>query len=187
MSGKIIPFVICDTNEKFLALVMGSQKAWKKTMETRQVWCPHPDTGSLLPQLQWGQVKSLRFYDTWGYVQVSEGTADTRDACVLKKSNSVVECSSSSGNHELQFLIDRIQQRYELAPEGSYTQYLLKEGGIKIRKKLIEEAAEVVLANDADLSSEVADLLYHLLVLLAHEKLSFSKVLECLQRRVHDS
>ncbi len=64
-----------------------------------------------------------------------------------------------------------IQKRQRSMPEGSYVSYLLREGVDKIGKKIGEEAAEVIIASKngvaARTSSEVADLWFHSLVLLA--------------------
>ena len=59
--------------------------------------------------------------------------------------------------------------------EGSYTSYLFAKGEDKILKKIGEEAAEVIIAakncND-ELRCELADLAYHLLVLMAQRGLA---------------
>ena len=64
-----------------------------------------------------------------------------------------------------------IQERRRSMPEGSYVSYLLREGIDKIGKKIGEEAAEVIIASKNGVadrtSSEVADLWFHSLVLLA--------------------
>jgi len=53
---------------------------------------------------------------------------------------------------------------------GSYTNYLLEKGVDKICKKIGEEAAEIIIAakneNPAELTAEIADLAYHVLVLM---------------------
>jgi len=63
-----------------------------------------------------------------------------------------------------------IESRERDRPEGSYTTYLFDRGIDKILKKVGEESAETIIAaknEDADqFVSEVADLIYHLLVLL---------------------
>jgi phosphoribosyl-ATP pyrophosphohydrolase len=73
-----------------------------------------------------------------------------------------------------------IQDRKANAPEGSYTAKLLAAGEDEIVKKLGEEAIEVVVAvkgqGDARIVSEVADLFYHTLVLLAARGLSLREV-----------
>ncbi len=71
---------------------------------------------------------------------------------------------------------------------GSYTVRLLDAGEDEILKKVGEEAMEVILAakgqGEEQLISEVADLFYHLLVLLAARGLTLADVeAELVQRR----
>jgi phosphoribosyl-ATP pyrophosphohydrolase len=71
---------------------------------------------------------------------------------------------------------------------GSYTARLLDAGEDEILKKVGEEAMEVILAakgqGDERVVSEVADLFYHLLVLLASRDLTLSDVeAEMVRRR----
>lgn len=71
----------------------------------------------------------------------------------------------------IESLFEVIKQRGEDKPEGSYTAKLLTGPHDKLLKKIGEEATEVVMAaKDADadqLRYESADLVYHLLVVLA--------------------
>ncbi|RIK77760.1 bifunctional phosphoribosyl-AMP cyclohydrolase/phosphoribosyl-ATP pyrophosphatase [candidate division KSB1 bacterium] len=80
-----------------------------------------------------------------------------------------------------------IQQRQREMPEGSYTTTLFNKGVKKIAQKVGEEALEVALASvnetDERLASETADLLYHLLVLLAARNISLGEVAKELTRR----
>ncbi|MFC7439932.1 bifunctional phosphoribosyl-AMP cyclohydrolase/phosphoribosyl-ATP diphosphatase HisIE [Laceyella putida] len=80
-----------------------------------------------------------------------------------------------------------IAERHLERPEGSYTTYLFDKGIDKILKKVGEETAEVIIAakneGHAELRYEVADLLYHLLVLLREKELPLSAVLEELRGR----
>ena len=75
------------------------------------------------------------------------------------------------GGHVLTRLASTIAQRLANRPRGSYTAQLADAGIGAISRKVGEEAVEVVVAahteNDQRLASEAADLLYHLLVLLA--------------------
>ena len=70
---------------------------------------------------------------------------------------------------------------------GSYTAKLLAGGEDEVLKKVGEEAMEVILAakgqGDERVVSEVADLLYHLLVLLAARGLQLADVEEELRAR----
>jgi phosphoribosyl-ATP pyrophosphohydrolase/phosphoribosyl-AMP cyclohydrolase len=71
----------------------------------------------------------------------------------------------------LEELFAVIQDRKEAMPEDSYTARLLKEGTPKVAQKVVEEAGETAIAatqgDKEQLTREVADLLYHSLVLLA--------------------
>ena len=73
----------------------------------------------------------------------------------------------------LSFLQDFIDKRKEEMPEGSYTTSLFKEGIRRITQKVGEEAIETVIGamanDDENFLYEGADLLYHLIVLLAHK------------------
>ena len=84
--------------------------------------------------------------------------------------------------------IDTIKQRKLEPVEGSYTNYLLDKGKEKICKKVGEEASEVIIAAMADkkddLVGELADLLYHNLVLMESSGVSYQDVLnEVLYRK----
>jgi phosphoribosyl-ATP pyrophosphohydrolase len=80
-----------------------------------------------------------------------------------------------------------IQARRANAPAGSYTAKLFAAGEDEIVKKVGEEAIEVILAvkgqGDERVVSEVADLFYHSLVLLAARGLSLAEVEAELGRR----
>ena len=80
-----------------------------------------------------------------------------------------------------------IQDRQKNPQDGSYTNYLFDKGLDKICKKIGEEAAEVIIAakNDrpAELSYEIADLLYHLSVLLVEKDINWDEIEQELRRR----
>ena len=88
---------------------------------------------------------------------------------------------------ELKTLEATIRDRLANPRPGSYTQQLVQAGEDEIVKKVGEEAVEVVLAvkgqGDARVISEVADLVYHTLVLLASRGLSLADVEAELERR----
>lgn len=84
--------------------------------------------------------------------------------------------------------VDRIvAQRAAERPEGSYTTYLLEKGLDKVLKKVGEETTEVVIAakngSGVELRAEVADLLFHLLVLLRVRDLPVGEVWAELEER----
>ena len=80
-----------------------------------------------------------------------------------------------------------ISERMAKRPEGSYTVKLLRSGWTRIAQKVGEEGLEVALAgaggSDHEVIHEVADLLYHVLVMLKARGLSLEPVLKELRSR----
>jgi phosphoribosyl-ATP pyrophosphohydrolase/phosphoribosyl-ATP pyrophosphohydrolase/phosphoribosyl-AMP cyclohydrolase len=80
----------------------------------------------------------------------------------------------------LRELYSVIMDRKDHPVEGSYTNYLFDKGTDKISKKLGEEAVEVVIAaSQRDRKAtiqEIADLEYHLLVLMADRGITLDDV-----------
>lgn len=87
----------------------------------------------------------------------------------------------------LKKLEETIAQRRSADPSASYVASLSAKGRAKMAEKLGEEAIETVIAavqGDRDaVTAEAADLLFHLLVLLADMGLSIDDVLSELERR----
>jgi phosphoribosyl-ATP pyrophosphohydrolase len=87
----------------------------------------------------------------------------------------------------LQTLEQTIAERRKADPSASYVAKLTARGRGKIAQKVGEEAVEAVIAamadNRAELIGESADLLFHLLVLLADCDIPFDDVLNELDRR----
>lgn len=71
--------------------------------------------------------------------------------------------------------------------EGSYTCYLYEKGLDKILKKVGEECAETIIAakngNNEELTLEISDLLYHLIVLMNQVELPLEAVMAELEQR----
>lgn len=90
-------------------------------------------------------------------------------------------------NDILNELYRTILARREKRPAGSYTAYLFEQGGDKILKKIGEEASEVIIAakngSRDEIAAEAADLIYHLLVLLAWHDMEPGEVLAELAAR----
>lgn len=84
-------------------------------------------------------------------------------------------------------LYDVILKRQREPQEGSYTCYLFEKGLDKILKKVGEECSETIIAakngDQAEVVNESADLIYHLLVMLANQNIPVSSVLDELDQR----
>jgi len=84
-------------------------------------------------------------------------------------------------------LYQTILNRMRELPTGSYTASLINKGEDEILKKIGEESVEVILAakaqGNARLVEEIADLTYHVLVLLAVKNLSPADIAVELEKR----
>ena len=81
---------------------------------------------------------------------------------------------------QLESLYQLLQGRKRDLPEGSYTTYLFQKGLDKILKKVGEECTEVIIAGKADDRAEtvyeIADLTYHVLVLMVQMGISVEDI-----------
>jgi phosphoribosyl-ATP pyrophosphohydrolase/phosphoribosyl-AMP cyclohydrolase len=86
-------------------------------------------------------------------------------------------------------LMDLIKGRRDMPVEGSYTTYLFNKGTDKILKKVGEESTEVIIAGKAgdraETIYEIADLAYHVMVLMASAGITLDDIRDELKRR-HD-
>ena len=92
---------------------------------------------------------------------------------------------------DLNFLIEVIKNRKVNDDEKSYTSSLFREGLKECCKKFGEESVEVIIAalekKESKLKDEVADLMYHLLVLLEISNVEFDDILQILKDRMGQS
>lgn len=80
----------------------------------------------------------------------------------------------------LDSLAELLQGRKDTRPEGSYTTYLFDKGIDKILKKVGEECTEVIIAGKANDKKEtiyeIADLAYHIMVMMTEMGISVEEV-----------
>ena len=98
------------------------------------------------------------------------------DSCFHKE-----VCESETLNEfTLQSLMDMLVGRKINKKEGSYTTYLFEKGIDKILKKVGEESTEVIIAGKADDKKEtiyeIADLAYHVMVLMVEMGISLEEI-----------
>lgn len=105
-----------------------------------------------------------------------------------KEKDSCFENEILSDWEVIKKLEDIIENRIETKPKNSYTARLVAEGTEKVVQKVGEEAVEVVIAalgeSKTALTSELADLFFHILVLLQSKKMSISDVIKVLKTRM---
>ena len=159
-----------------------NRKSFNKSVESQRLWVV-VDGGRVLPWQPTADVQStdLALRDVRDeellYVATLEGAAAAPSSPAASRDAGLAPAT-------LVQLAEVIRARRQQLPENSYTSYLFREGPQKIRKKLGEEAIEVITAaGNAELVSESADLIYHLLVLLAAEEVTLDSVLTELTRR----
>lgn len=115
-------------------------------------------------------------------------------ACHLGNESCFADCLyESETNKEFSYekLFDMIKGRKISPKEGSYTTYLFNKGLDKILKKVGEESTEVIIAakggNKDETVYEIADLAYHVMVLMAEADISTKEVFgELASRHVID-
>lgn len=105
----------------------------------------------------------------------------------VQRGVSLVNQSSMEIGILLDELYRLIADRKERRPEGSYTTYLFNSGLDKILKKVGEEAAETIIAaknrSSQQMTAEISDLLYHLLVLMAECDVRLEDIFKELKQR----
>lgn len=190
----LVPVIIQHAiTREVLTLAYMNEEAYKKTVETKETWL-----FSRSRQELWHKG------ETSGNTQkvVSIRTDCDSDALVVEVlpngpachtgeetcfHNSLEKFDETVGYNIVTSLISTIKERQQTMPEGAYTTYLFEKGVDKICKKVGEESAEVIIASKNDdaeeLKWEAADLIYHLLVLLQNQKVSFYDLLQVLQKR----
>ncbi len=118
-------------------------------------------------------------------------TENESDDIADESVSTVKDAHQSSGVRDLGALLTELYQLIETRrremPDGSYTTYLFREGLDKILKKVGEESAETIIAAKNDnahaLTSEISDLLYHVLVLMVERGINLEQVGVALAQR----
>lgn len=171
--GGLIPAVIQDIQtNRVLMLGFMNEEAYRKTLETKQV-----TFFSRTKQRLWTKGET-----SGNFLHVVKILADCDNDTLLVKVKPVGAvchtgadtCFGESNATDLFFLgylQDFIDRRREEMPDGSYTTSLFRKGINRITQKVGEEAVETVIealnGTDEGFIYEAADLVYHLIVLLA--------------------
>ncbi len=197
----LVPAIAQDANSgKVLMVAHMDQEALKRTLETGQAWFfsrsrnelwhKGESSGSYLNVVEVrpdcdGDVILLRVEPTGPACHTGNETCFYQE---FDGSDWTVDPSPITIGVALAGLDTVIAERKREMPESSYTADLFRQGRERIAQKVIEEAGETALAASAGASerttTEAADLLYHLAVLLADSGIGFEDVAaELIQRR----
>ncbi len=97
------------------------------------------------------------------------------------------EYNATDSSKVLENVYATIMDRKENPKEGSYTNYLFDKGIDKILKKVGEEATEIVIAaknpDPEEIKYEIADFLYHTMVLMAERGVTWDDIMKELADR----
>ena len=124
--------------------------------------------------------------------QKGSGACHTGEiSCFFNKINknldNLIEKDSIPSSNKCTELYNSLCERLSYPKEGSYTNYLLSKGSNTILKKIGEETAEFIMAckddDKSSISSEAADIIYHLQVALLYKGVDWRDVLSVLESR----
>ena len=190
---KLIPAIIQNKKTKKI-LMQGwmNKESFDKTIETKKVWFFSRSKDRL-----WQKGESSENYLNVEQIKLDcdndsiliQVTPEGPTCHTLNEScfDNELDKNTQDSDFSLEALEEIIEVRKTEMPDNSYTTSLFNEGIKKITKKLGEEASEVIIASLAekrsDLIYESADLIYHLLVLLANEDISLEEVVDELSSR----
>lgn len=191
----LVPAIIQDAATKeVLTLAYMNKESLEKTLETGETWFYSRSRQELWHKGETSgntqSVVSINYDCDQDAILVlvnPKGPA-CHTGAVSCFSEQVYEGASSLADYQILASLEKvILDREKERPEGAYTTYLFEKGVDKILKKVGEEAAEVIIAaknrDQEELKWEAADLLYHLMVLLVEQELSFKEVLRTLEER----
>jgi len=187
----LVPAIVQDAaTREVLTLAYMNRESLAKTIETQQTWFWSRSRGELWHKGETSgntqQVVSLTLDCDADAIVVLVDPAGP--ACHTGARSCFEAESKPTGiGSVLDQLHHLIQTRERERPANSYTTYLFDEGLDKILKKVGEESAETIIAAKNDdggrLASEVADLVYHLLVLLVARGVTLEEIARELGQR----
>src|SRR5256885_6766719 len=186
----LIPAIVRDARSgEVLTLAYMNEESLRRTEESGETWFWSRSRREL-----WH--KGATSGNTQQVVHIAEdGDGDALVVSVIPRGpachTGATSCFSGiparPGDRPIDKLFDVLRERRATRPAGSYSASLFNAGRDKILKKVNEEATEVIIASKFEgrtrLVAEVADLIYHLGVLLVDEELDITDIEDELRRR----
>lgn len=178
-ANGLIPAILRDARTgAVLTLAYMNEESLRLTRETGETWLWSRSRNEL-----WR--KGATSGNTQRVVHIAEDCDG--DALVVSVEPSGPACHTGAPScfadvppRMLERLMRVLRSRYDERPEGSYSTYLFNAGRNKILKKIGEEATEVVIASKGEgrerMISEIADLVFHLSVLMTDEGIAWDEV-----------
>ncbi len=186
ITGKVL--MVAYMNEEAVCKTIESGKATFFSRSRNKLWLKGETSGNFM------NVKEILVdcdADCLIIKADPEGAAchTGNETCFFRKieNDSLAEGGSIANSSILNEVYNVVVDRKENPKEGSYTNYLLDKGIDKILKKVGEETSEVIIGaknpGTGEIRYEIADLLYHLSVLMVNKGLTWGEVYEELASR----
>ncbi|MFA6269425.1 MAG: phosphoribosyl-ATP diphosphatase [archaeon] len=184
----LVPTIIQEKNGVVLSLVYSSKESLAKSIDTKKVWtCSRSRKGVFMKGATSGNVQDLlcvkKDCDSDALLFVVNQKGNLPDGAGVACETGKYSCFGNEKEFNLQALYEKIVSRKEGASESSYTKKLFNDSAL-LKRKLIEEAAEVITAKDKEeLIWECSDLLYFLFVIMAKEGVTIKEIEKENERR----
>ncbi len=179
-TGKLLTLAYMNAESLEISMKEGRTCFWSRSRQ--ELWRKGETSGNVQ---HIAQIKADCDADALEVSVRKEGPAchTGADSCF----NEVIYDGPAANRFTLEELMELILGRKTEKKEGSYTTYLFEKGLDKILEKVGEEATEVIIAGKAEDKREtvyeIADLAYHVLVLMAELGISVSEVRDELASR----
>ena len=186
--NNLVPTIIQEKNGIVLSLVYSNKESLEKSIKTGKVWSYSRSRSGVFQKGATSgniqeiiEVKKDCDNDTLLFIVNQKGNLS--DGTGVACETGQYSCFGTEKNFNLNALYDKVKSRVKNAPSESYTKKLLLDEGL-LKRKLIEEAAEVITAKDKEnLIWECSDLIYFLFVIMAKEGVTILDVEKENERR----
>ena len=193
----LIPAITQEKKTKdILMLAYMNKEAFKKTLETglmhywsrsrNKLWKKGEESGNIQHVKEGfidcdGDALLFRVEQTGSCCHTGEHT------CFYEKIGLEEKPTLTTNSSILEEVFNVILDRQKHPKKNSYVASLLEKGEDQILRKVTEETTELVLATKEGIKEEIihesADILFHMLVLLAHKGVDVSEVFKELRKR----
>ncbi|NBI27686.1 bifunctional phosphoribosyl-AMP cyclohydrolase/phosphoribosyl-ATP diphosphatase HisIE [Chengkuizengella marina] len=199
----LVPTIVQDQNSKdVLMMAYMNKESLKLSLETRETWFWSRSRQKLWHKGETsGHTQSivklkydcdadtlLVFVNQKGSAcHTGEQSCFFNEVAISKSEDNVPKDPGEDDFKIISVLESVISKRYEERTQGAYTTYLFEKGIDKILKKVGEETAEVIIAaknkDNQELTYEVSDLMFHIMVLLKDRDLPIKNIMKELEKR----
>ena len=179
--NNLIPTIVKDKQGNILMLAYSSKESLELAITTNkatyfsrsrnEIWIKGETSGNTQEILE---IKTDCDNDSLIFIVKQKG-----NACHCNR----YSCFKEEKKFDLEELYTKIKERIDSGDESSYTLKLINQPEL-LKRKLIEEAAEVITSKDKEnLIWECSDLIYFLLVIMSKENITLEDIYKENQRR----